>query len=77
MAERVELVHSRNYGLAAYIKKTEFGPSTIIADKITLGEVGRGPHIVQLTCELVLEGNRIRGVEIDVKEMYRLKILGQ
>ena len=77
IATGIEIKQATNYGLAVFIKKPEFGASSIIADDIQLGNIGRGPHIVQLTCELVLEGQRVRGVEVDVKEMYRLKILGQ
>ena len=76
-AERIDIQRASNYGIAVYVKKPEYGPSSVIADQITLGEMGRGPHIVQLACELVLEGERIDGVELDVKALYREKILGQ
>ena len=66
-----------NYGFAVYIKKAEFGPSSVIAENVTLGAMGRGDAIVQETCALTLNGVEHEGVPIDVKEMYRQKILGQ
>ena len=76
-ARRIEIKQATNYGIAVYIKKPEFGPSSVIADEMTFGEIGRGVHIVQIPCELVLEGEPMRAIEVDVKEMYSQKILGQ
>ena len=76
-AERVDIQQATHYGLAVYIKKSEFGPSSIDARDIRIGDVGLGPAIVQETCELTLNGESIAGVPLDVKELYRQKILGQ
>ena len=73
----VEVRKARYYGLAVYVKKPEFGPSSIIGQDLVLGEVGLGPHIVQEGCELVLDGETFPGEPLDVKELYRQKILGQ
>ena len=66
-----------NYVLAAYIKKPEYGPSTIVAANLTIGEVGRGLCLVQAPCEIELDGKSIAGVEVDVKDLYDRKILGK
>jgi hypothetical protein len=76
-AERIEIRQATNYGIAVYVKKPEFGPSSVRADGIVFGAMGLGRHVVQDPCELVLEGERIPGVELDVAELYRRKILGQ
>jgi hypothetical protein len=73
----LEILETINYGFALYIKKAEFGPSTVTAENVTLGRMGRGDFIVQTTCELTLNGVSHQGVPVDVKEMYRQKILGQ
>ncbi len=66
-----------HYGFAVYIKKAEFGPSSIVAEDVTMGTMGRGEAIVQTTCSLELNGREFETVPIDVKEMYRQRILGQ
>ena len=73
----LEIREARYYGLAVYIKKPEFGPSTIRARNLTIGSAGLGEHIVQETCTLIRDGESIPGVPLDVKELYRQKILGQ
>ena len=77
VVDGLEIQSAINYGFAVYIKKAEFGPSSIEARNVTLGEMGRGDFIVQSTCQFELEGVQHEGVPVDVKEMYRLKILGQ
>ena len=66
-----------NYGFAAYIKKAEFGPCTIVARNVELGDMGRGDYLIQTGCSLELNGRDAEVVPVDVKEMYRRKILGQ
>ena len=73
----LEVESAINYGFAVYIKKAEFGPSSVTSEDVVLGEMGRGAAIVQLTCSLDLNGVTQTAVPIDVKEMYRQKILGQ
>ena len=51
--------------------------SSIKAKNVTLGLCGRGPGICQETCELIINGETHEAVPIDVKEMYRQKILGK
>ena len=57
--------------------KPEYGPSTIVAANLTIGEVGRGLCLVQAPCEIELDGKSIAGVEVDVKDLYDRKILGK
>jgi hypothetical protein len=76
-AQRIEIRQATNYGIAVYVKKPEFGPSSVHADGIVFGAMGLGRYVVQDPCELLLEGERIPGVELDVAELYRRKILGQ
>ncbi len=76
-ADRIDIQRTINYGIAVFVKKPEYGPSSVIANEIAIGESGRGPHIVQLPCKLILDGQPIRGELLDVKELYRQKILGQ
>ncbi|MCH8270690.1 MAG: hypothetical protein IH985_05715, partial [Planctomycetes bacterium] len=73
----MEVRHVENYVLAAYIKKPEYGPSSIIAANLTIGDAGRGLYLVQSPCKIELDGESIAGVEVDVKDLYDRKILGK
>ncbi len=73
----LEIQSATYYGFAVYIKKAEFGASTVTAKNVTFGEVGLGEQIVQATCGYTIDGLTIEGIPLDVKELYRQKILGQ
>lgn len=73
----LDIQTTTNYGFAVYIKKAEFGPSTIVAKNVRFGEMGLGEQIVQATCSFSIDGQLLKGVPLDVKELYRQKILGQ
>jgi hypothetical protein len=73
----LDIQAATNYGFAVYIKKAEFGPSTIVAKNVRFGEMGLGEQIVQATCSFSIDGQLLKGVPLDVKELYRQKILGQ
>jgi len=73
----IDIRRATYYGLAVYVKKPEFGPSSIVGRGVKIGEAGLGEAIVQEGCELVLNGEVVPGVPLDVKELYRQKILGQ
>ena len=73
----LEIQSALNYGFAVYIKKKEFGSSRARARDVTLGSMGRGEAIVQEGCSLLLNGRNVPGEELDVKELYRQKVLGQ
>jgi len=66
-----------NYAFAAYIKKPEYGPSSIVAVNVEVGETGRGEYLIQTPCTLNLNGDEKESVSVDVKQMYEDKILGQ
>jgi hypothetical protein len=73
----IDIQSADNYGFAVYIKKAEFGPSTVVAKNVTFGTMGLGTEIVQATCGFSLDGQSVEGVPLDVKELYRQKILGK
>ncbi len=66
-----------NYAFAAYVKKPEYGACSIVAVNVTIGETGRGEYIIQTPCTLSLNGEEKESIEVDVKQMYADKILGQ
>ena len=66
-----------NYAFAAYIKKPEYGPSSIVAVNVNIDKTGRGDYLIQTPCTLNLNGDEKESVEVDVKQMYEDKILGQ
>ncbi len=65
------------FGLAAFIKKDEFGPCTVDASNLVIGEVGRKAVLVQTGCSVSLDGNMQAGEELDIEALYREKILGK
>ncbi len=73
----LEVLQATYYGFAVYIKKAEFGPSSVVAKNVILHDMGLGDQIVQATCDFSLNGQSFEGVPLDVKELYRQKILGQ
>jgi len=73
----LEVGSAANYGFAVYIKKQEFGTSRVVARNVSFGEMGRGQAIVQQGCSLLLNGRNMPGEELDVKQLYRQKVLGQ
>jgi hypothetical protein len=73
----IDIRQARFYAFAVYVKKPEFGSSSIVARDVTVGETGLGVYIVQEGCELVLDGETFPGVPLDVKALYDQKILGQ
>lgn len=68
---------ARHYGLAAFVKKPEFGPSRLEAVRLTIEASGLGDTLVQTGCEVIWEGERLATRELDVEALYRDKILGQ
>jgi CotH kinase protein/Right handed beta helix region len=64
------------YALAAYIKKPEFGPATIIADSMKIGSTPLGVALVQNGSSVTLDGQGFPTVTLDVKALYREGILG-
>ncbi|MGV7224511.1 MAG: right-handed parallel beta-helix repeat-containing protein [Nitrospinales bacterium] len=57
-------------GLMAYIKKAEFGPGRIKGDKLAFNGTD-SEAIVQKGSDIILNGNQIDSVDLDVKELYK------
>lgn len=68
---------ARNYALTAFVKKAEFGPAHMVADGLLIEGSGLGDYLVQTDCTLVVDGISIEAVDLDVKQLYKDKVLGQ
>jgi hypothetical protein len=69
--EGATIVRAHQAGLAAYIKKPNYGPATITANDITFIEVSPEHHtLVQTGSWIDLEGTRIWGTDLDVSALY-------
>jgi CotH kinase protein len=75
--EGIRVEEVTNYALTAYIKKPEYGPSSIVARNLDIISVGRGVYLIQKPCTLELDGVAIAGTTVDVGKLYEQKILGQ
>lgn len=73
--ERVTIKRAIHAGLAAYMKKLEYGPASITAVDIDFRETPQ-KTLVQLASWIDLDNTRIEGTDIDVKKMYEAGILG-
>ena len=70
--ENATIVGARIAGLAAYIKKPNYGPAAITASQITFVDVSSERYtLVQTGSWIDLEGTRIWGVDIDVDALYQ------
>jgi hypothetical protein len=62
--------NSENVGMMAYIKKPEYGPASIIAKNVSFEKTSvearsqKGSH-------LVVNGDVVEGIDMDVEELYR------
>jgi hypothetical protein len=66
------IVGVRIAGLAAYIKKPNYGPATLTASDITFVDVPpQRRTLVQTGSWIDLEGRRIWGVDVDVEALYQ------
>ena len=66
----------RAYGLAAYTKKPEFGPSQLRAKGVTIEGAALGDALSQTGCTVTLDGNRVAEQDVDVEQLYRDGVLG-
>ena len=67
----VTLENVRIAGLAAYIKKPSYGPASIIAERVTFGDLPAEQRtLVQTGSWIDLDGARIWGVDVDVEALY-------
>ncbi len=56
-------------GLAAYTKKTEYGPASMTASEVVFDNVER-PTLVQTGNWIDLDGKRVWGVDVDIDKLY-------
>ena len=54
----------------AYIKKAEFGPGNIKGDKLAFNGTA-SEAIAQKGSNIILNGNQIDSVDVDVNELYK------
>lgn len=72
----LEIRSARRYALAAYIKKPEFGPASIVADSLIVGQFDLGLALVQTGSSITVDGQSMAVVDLDVKALYEEGILG-
>ncbi|MCD6425035.1 MAG: hypothetical protein J7L35_05975, partial [Anaerolineales bacterium] len=69
VADTLTITNARVAGLAAYIKKPQYGPAYLNADQITFINTAQ-PAVCQTGSSLILSGNSIRCEDIDVESFY-------
>ncbi len=69
--------HAEQFGVAVYIKKSEFGASSVVADRLSIESAGREPYLVQTGCSLVVDKVKVKTKDLDVADLYARKILGK
>ena len=72
---RVEL--AEQFALTAYIKKPEFGPSSIVARGLDVAQFGRAVALAQTRCEVTIDGEAVPVEDVDVDRLYRERVLGK
>ena len=68
--EGLRVERASKYVFATYIKKPEFGPSSLTATGLEMGEGVDARHLCQLTCVLEVDGKTIPGTQVDVSTLY-------
>ncbi|MBU0756099.1 MAG: hypothetical protein KJ645_13230, partial [Planctomycetes bacterium] len=66
----------RNFVIAVYVKKPEFGPSRVVARNLVYPSELVRPFLVQQGCVLTVDGKEIPTEDFDVEKLYDQKILG-
>lgn len=75
--ENTTVDHVEHFVLAAYIKKPEFGASSIHASGLRYTGAKPAKHLAQTTCTIIIDGTTVPPQDIDVDELYRQRILGK
>jgi len=65
--EKSKLKNSK-IGIAAYQKKSEFGPASIILKKVKFQDIDR-PHLIQSGSKALIDGKKIAGKVIEVQNI--------
>jgi hypothetical protein len=68
-------IQARNYALATFVKKPEFGPARLVARDVTLAG-GIRATIAMTGCTLEVDGTPVATEDIDVEKSYEEGILG-
>jgi len=76
-AEGMTIKGARNYALASFVKKPEFGPGSLVARNVVIEGSGLGDVLAQTGCTLELNGVVVATQDLDVDKLYEDKILGQ
>lgn len=66
---------ARFSALAAYIKKPVFGPASIEATNLVILET-ETPAVAQMGSTILLNGERVKTVQLDVEKLYEEGVLG-
>jgi len=69
-------IEARHYGLAAFVKKPEYGPSHLSAKDVVVRSAGLKPAIAQTGCRIEVDGAAVPTEDIDVEDSYAKGILG-
>lgn len=72
VVDRVE-----HYVLAAYVKKPEFGASTMVATNLHWTGGGQPQHLAQTGCSIRVDGEQVPTQAVDVEALYRQHVLGK
>ncbi len=68
---------ARNYALAAFVKKPEYGPARLVARGVRIEGAGRAPALAQTGCALAIDGQPVPTEDVDVEASYAQGILGR
>ncbi|MFT5048886.1 MAG: hypothetical protein ACI8QZ_000273 [Chlamydiales bacterium] len=77
LIEASSIQGARYYGLAAFVKKVQYGPSRIEALTLAAADIGLDLALAQTGCEVKIDGTAVATADVDVKQLYKEKILGQ
>jgi hypothetical protein len=67
---------ARQFGVAVYRKKSEYGPAEASLQRVVVGSAGRGESLVQDGSRLYLNGREVPTQQVDVKALYAAGVLG-
>lgn len=66
-----------NYVATCYVKKPEFGPSTMVVTGLRYEGPGAARHLAMTGCSLTIDGVVVPTQPVDVEALYRQGILGK
>ena len=75
VGQGITIIGAKHAGLAAYIKKPEYGPGSLTADGASFEDTPR-ETIVGPSSLILLNGTHVVGTDLDVNALYEAGILG-